>query len=97
MTLAAIQGDETIGRSIRGPSQPDFIATSDARLKTNVRQFTDVQEELGQIRGVSFEWNGAGVVRPLRRADSYGCGKWLGNCDLPERRIRELVTRWRQA
>ncbi len=55
-------------------------------------QFTDVQEELGQIRGVSFEWNGAGVVRPLRRADSYGCGKWLGNCDLPERRIQELVT-----
>ena len=30
---------------------------SDARLKTNVDQLTDVLEKLEQIRGVSSEWN----------------------------------------
>lgn len=34
-----------------------FPVSSDARLKTNVRQLTNVLEKLEQIRGVSFEWN----------------------------------------
>jgi hypothetical protein len=34
-----------------------FPTSSDARLKTNVTQLTDVLEKLEKIRGVSFEWN----------------------------------------
>jgi len=34
-----------------------FPVSSDARLKTNVRQLTNVLEKLEQINGVSFEWN----------------------------------------
>jgi hypothetical protein len=34
-----------------------FPTSSDARLKTDVRQLTDVLEKLKKIRGVSFEWN----------------------------------------
>ncbi len=34
-----------------------FPTSSDARLKTNVTQLTDVLEKLEKVRGVSFDWN----------------------------------------
>jgi hypothetical protein len=34
-----------------------FPVSSDARLKKNVKQLTNVLEKLEQIRGVSFDWN----------------------------------------
>ena len=33
--------------------------TSDARLKTNVRQLTGMLEKIDKVRGISFEWNEA--------------------------------------
>jgi hypothetical protein len=35
----------------------DFLITSDARLKTDVKRLTGVLEKLAHIRGISFEWN----------------------------------------
>jgi hypothetical protein len=34
-----------------------FPASSDARLKTNVKQLTNVLDKLEKIRAVSFQWN----------------------------------------
>jgi hypothetical protein len=36
---------------------PCFIPPSDARLKTNIMQLTNVLDKVENIRGVSFEWN----------------------------------------
>jgi hypothetical protein len=45
--------------------------TSDARLKTNVRQLTDVLDKIEKIRGVSFEWNEAAESVGAAAGDKY--------------------------
>ena len=35
----------------------DVIETSDGRLKTKIQPLTNVLEKIGQVQGVSYEWN----------------------------------------
>jgi hypothetical protein len=49
---------------------PSFNATSDARLKTNVRQLEGALDKLERIRGVAFEW--AEAESPSALADVPG-------------------------
>jgi hypothetical protein len=64
------------GASANGykPGGGSWAATSDARLKKNVRTLDGALDRLLQLRGVAFEWNEAGLKRELCRDESTQTG-----------------------
>jgi hypothetical protein len=64
------------GASANGykPGGGSWAATSDARLKKNVRPIPGALDLLLSLRGVRFEWNKEGLKRELCRSESEQTG-----------------------
>jgi Chaperone of endosialidase/Head domain of trimeric autotransporter adhesin len=70
-----------------------FPTSSDARLKMNVAQLTNVLDKIEKIRGVSFDWNG--LYQSLGRSTGH---REMGVvAQEVEAVFPELVTRWGEA